>query len=87
MNKYAYYSGYILKIPNISKDVEQEEFTDSAAAAAKSLQLCLTVYDPIDGSPPDSSVPGILQTVLVGVNICIILENWHYLLTLNKCII
>ena len=31
------------------------------AAAAKSLQLCLTLYDPIDGSPPGSSVPGILQ--------------------------
>ena len=30
-------------------------------AAAKSLQLCLTLCDPIDGSPPDSSVPGILQ--------------------------
>ena len=32
-----------------------------AAAAAKSLQLCPTLYDPIDGSPPGSSVPGILQ--------------------------
>ena len=33
----------------------------AAAAAAKSLQLCLTLCDPIDGSPPGSSVPGILQ--------------------------
>ena len=32
-----------------------------AAAAAKSLQSCLTLGDPIDGSPPGSSVPGILQ--------------------------
>ena len=31
------------------------------AAAAKSLQLCLTLCNPIDGSPPGSSVPGILQ--------------------------
>ena len=31
------------------------------AAAAKSLQLCLTLCDPIDGSPPGSPVPGILQ--------------------------
>ena len=30
-------------------------------AAAKSLQSCQTLYDPIDGSPPDSPVPGILQ--------------------------
>ena len=32
----------------------------AAAAAAKSLQLCLTLCDPIDGSPPGSSVPEIL---------------------------
>ena len=29
--------------------------------AAKSLQSCLTLCDPIDGSPPGSPVPGILQ--------------------------
>ena len=34
-------------------------FTD--AAAAKSLQLCPTLCDPIDGSLPVSPVPGILQ--------------------------
>ena len=33
----------------------------SAAAAAKSLQSCPTLCDPIDGSPPGSAVPGILQ--------------------------
>ena len=33
----------------------------AAAAAAKSLQLCPTLCDPIDGSPPGSCVPGILQ--------------------------
>ena len=33
----------------------------AAAAAAKSLQSCPTLFDPIDGSPPDSPVPGILQ--------------------------
>ena len=32
-----------------------------AAAAAKSLQSCLTLGDPIDGSPPGSRIPGILQ--------------------------
>ena len=32
-----------------------------AAAAAKSLQLCPTLCDPIDGSPPGSPVPGILR--------------------------
>ena len=33
----------------------------AAAAAAKLLQSCLTLYDPIDSSPPGSAVPGILQ--------------------------
>ena len=32
-----------------------------AAAAAKLLQSCPTLCDPIDGSPPGSPVPGILQ--------------------------
>ena len=32
-----------------------------AAAAAQSLQSCLTLCDPIDGSPPGSPVPGLLQ--------------------------
>ena len=33
----------------------------ATAAAAKSLQSCLTLCDPIDGSPPGPAVPGILQ--------------------------
>ena len=37
----------------------QEE--GAAAAAAKLLQLCPTLCNPIDGSPPGSPVPGILQ--------------------------
>ena len=36
-------------------------YTAAAATAAESLQLCLTLCDPIDGSPPGSPVPGILQ--------------------------
>ena len=35
--------------------------TTAAAAAAKSLQSCPTLCDPIDGSPSGSPVPGILQ--------------------------
>ena len=34
---------------------------EAAAAAAKSLQSCLTLCDPIDRSPPGSAIPGILQ--------------------------
>ena len=33
----------------------------AAAAAAKSLQSCPTLCDPIDGGPPGSPIPGILQ--------------------------
>ena len=34
---------------------------DTAAATAKMLQSCPTLCDPIDGSPPDSPIPEILQ--------------------------
>ena len=36
-------------------------YTYTAAAAAKALQSCPALCDPVDGSPPGSSVPGILQ--------------------------
>ena len=53
----------------ISFSVERSRLTQShelclravAAAAAKLLQLCPTLCNPIDGSPPGSPVPGILQ--------------------------
>ena len=39
----------------------QMKCSRNIAAAAMSLQLCPTLCDPIDGSPPSSPVPGILQ--------------------------
>ena len=39
--------------------------TYGLTAAAKSLQSCLTLCDPIDCSPPGSSVPGILQAIIL----------------------
>ena len=54
-NKNAVWGG---KKELISNDRIQSKL---AAAAAKSLQSCLTLCDPIDGSPPVSAVPGILQ--------------------------
>ena len=39
----------------------ENAFPAPAAAAAKSLQSCPTLCNPIDGSPPGSPVPGILQ--------------------------
>ena len=47
--------------PPLSTHTVHIRITAAAAAAAKSLQSCLTLCDPIDGSPPDSLVPGILQ--------------------------
>ena len=41
----------------------EERDGGAAAAAAKSLQFCPTLCDPIDGSPPGSPVPGILQAM------------------------
>ena len=38
-----------------------DQHKHAAAAATKSRQSCLTLYDPMDGSPPGSPGPGILQ--------------------------
>ena len=38
-----------------------EKLYAAAAAAAKLLQSCLTLCDSVDGSPPGSAIPGILQ--------------------------
>ena len=43
------------------KNIKIRNAKDQAATAAKSLQSCLTLCDPIDGSPPGCPVPGILQ--------------------------
>ena len=56
----------VTKLSCFSAPVEVNQFLwtvlrTSAAAAAKSLQSCKTLCDPIDGSPPGSPVPGILQ--------------------------
>ena len=45
-----------------------------SAAAAKSLQSCLTLCDLIDGSPPGSPVPGILQGKNTGVGCHFLLQ-------------
>ena len=43
------------------KAIRMSTAAAAAAAAAKSLQSCPTLCNPIDGSPPGSRVPGILQ--------------------------
>ena len=56
---------FLLKVSfyflNIFTYLSQPPPPATAAAAAKSLQSCPTLCDPIDGSPPGSPVPGILQ--------------------------
>ena len=44
-----------------SPTLQADALTYAAAAAAKSLQSCPTLCDPMDGSPPGSPVPEILQ--------------------------
>ena len=44
-----------------SSSIPIDNFCPNGSAAAKSLQSCLTLCDPIDGSPIGSPVPGILQ--------------------------
>ena len=66
--KAKWLSGEGLQIAVKRRDVkskgEKERYKHvnvAAAAAAKLLQSCPTLWDPIDGSPPGSSIPGILQ--------------------------
>ena len=51
-----------LKLKKVGKT--SKPFRNAAAAAAKSLQSCPTLCDPIDGRPPGSPIPGILQATL-----------------------
>ena len=48
-------------LDQLSKGSLEHQDAAADAAAAKSLQLCLTLCDTIDSSPPGSPVPGILQ--------------------------
>ena len=45
---------------NLDSVLKSRDIAAVAAAAAKSLQSCPTLCDPIDGSPPGSAIPGIL---------------------------
>ena len=53
-------AGQVDSLPRATWEAPYEKIT-AAAAAAKSIQSCPTLCDPIDGSPPGSPVPGILQ--------------------------
>ena len=53
--------GWIYQIFVSGISVLSVNWAPAAAAAAKSLQSCSTLCDPIDGSPPGFPVPGILQ--------------------------
>jgi len=50
-----------LQADSLPVGATREAQINLAATAAKSLQSCPTLCDPIDGSPPGSPVPGILQ--------------------------
>ena len=49
------------KLYTVSKNKTGSRLWLRSAAAAKSLQSCPTLCDPIDSSPPGSPIPGILQ--------------------------
>ena len=58
MDRFYIYLLYILIITSIDNN---NIYYITATATAKSLQSCSTLCDPIDGNPPGSPVPGILQ--------------------------
>ena len=50
-----------LNVNGLNVPTKRDKQAATAAAAAKSRQSCPTLCDPIDGSPPGSSIRGILQ--------------------------
>ena len=59
--KHKFLAFYFIRLQYLIKAISTKLYLNAAAAAAKSLQSCLTLCDPIDGSPPGSPIPGILQ--------------------------
>ena len=61
-----------------STDTQGAAINKSAAAAAKSLQSCPTLCDPIDSSPPGSPIPGIFPGRSIGVGCHCLLHKHVY---------
>ena len=61
MTASARQAGTLCLGPKLGEGSSEPPALETVTAAAKSLQSCLTLCDPIDGSPPGSAVPGILQ--------------------------
>ena len=58
-----------------------QQFRNTYAAAAKSLQSCPTLCNPVDGSPPGSPVPGILQARVLEWGAIAFSKEYIYILT------
>ena len=58
---HSYTTAYHAAVFSYNFDTSPESYIFKVSAAAKSHQSCPTLCDPIDGSPPGSTVPGILQ--------------------------
>ena len=54
-------NGKVIQRQKKGKELYSERYRFTSLCYAKSLQSCPTLCDPIDGSPPGSPVPGILQ--------------------------
>ena len=55
------YFGFQIRFFKVCRGHTYPVSIKDASAAAKSFQSCPTLWDPIDGSPPGSPIPGILQ--------------------------
>ena len=60
------------------------EFHNNRKFAAKSLQSCLTLCNPIDGSPPGSPVPGILQARTLEWGVISFSNAWKWKVTVKS---
>ena len=88
---HAYLTNLQTKDDNITpqiKDISlgfKISITAAAAAAAKLPQLCPTLCDPIDGSPPGSPVPGILQARTLEWVAISFSDAWKWKVKVKSC--
>ena len=70
---------------NISKLRYADDTTLMAeSAAAKSLQSCLTLWDPVDSSPPGYPIPGILQAITLEWVAISVSNAWQWKVTVKS---
>ena len=85
-SRFTYYWSLAWRILSITLLACEMKCALAAAAAAKSLQSCPTLCDPIDGCPPGSPVPGILQARILEWGAIAFSNAWKWKMKVKSCL-